>query len=305
MKLSNYSLNYSRPIASGAMTIEDFLAICREQGLEGASLHGRDLPDLRPATLARVRRGLLDQGLSLAQFTVSTNFGVDAERQAGELAKAREAIAAAAFLGAPLLRVFAGFESRGGPGRGVGPRGRGGAAGLCRRRGGGAAGGSSEPQPRRPLRHRGRRAAVRQGGRSPEPDRRARLRPVPRQPGGQRRRGREGRGGRPLREHSPDRSAGAARPGQVLPSPPRRLRAVHRLSPRARHPPKRPLQRLPRHRLRARQGGGRGRSRRPFPGSSATCAGSSATTGPRRQPRPPGPIAMRRSRRGRTCSTAR
>src|SRR5271170_7300137 len=98
MKLSNYSLNYSRPIASGAMTIEDFLAICREQGLEGASLHGRDLPDLRPATLARVRRGLLDQGLSLAQFTVSTNFGVDAGHQAGELAKAREAIAAAAFL---------------------------------------------------------------------------------------------------------------------------------------------------------------------------------------------------------------
>jgi gluconolactonase len=111
MKISNYSLNYSRPIAAATMTIEDFLAICREQGLEGASLHGRDLPDLRPATLARVRRGLLDQGLSLAQFTVSTNFGVEAPRQAGEVAKAREAIAAAAFLGAPLLRVFAGSSA--------------------------------------------------------------------------------------------------------------------------------------------------------------------------------------------------
>jgi gluconolactonase len=108
MKLSNYSLNYSGAIAAGTMTIDDFLAICREQGLEGASLHGRDLPDLRPATLARVRRALLDLGLSLAQFTVSTNFGVPAARQAGELAKAREAIAAAAFLGAPVLRVFAG-----------------------------------------------------------------------------------------------------------------------------------------------------------------------------------------------------
>ena len=108
MKISNYSLNYSRAIASGAMTIEDFLAICRALGLEGASLHGRDLPDLKPATLARVRRALLDQGLSLSQFTVSTNFGVTAERQGGELAKAREAIGAAAFLGAPLLRVFAG-----------------------------------------------------------------------------------------------------------------------------------------------------------------------------------------------------
>ncbi|MEA2632148.1 MAG: hypothetical protein QOE66_2367, partial [Chloroflexota bacterium] len=111
MKLSNYSLNYSRPIASGALTIEDFLGICRALGLEGASLHGRDLPDLRPATLAKVRRALLDQGLSLGMFTVSTNFGVPAERQAGELAKAREAIQAAAFLGAPLLRVFAGSSA--------------------------------------------------------------------------------------------------------------------------------------------------------------------------------------------------
>src|SRR5205823_11788034 len=111
MKLSNYSLNYSGPIASGAMTIDDFLGTCRALGLERASLHGRDLPDLKPATLAKVRRGLLDQGLSLSLFTVSTNFGVSADRQAGELAKAREAIGAAAFLGAPLLRVFAGSSA--------------------------------------------------------------------------------------------------------------------------------------------------------------------------------------------------
>jgi gluconolactonase len=111
MKLSNYSLNYARQIASGALSIDDFLGICRSLGLEGASLHSRDLPDLRPQTLARVRRALLDQGLSLAMFTVSTNFGVPAERQAAEQARAREAIAAAAILGAPLLRVFAGSSA--------------------------------------------------------------------------------------------------------------------------------------------------------------------------------------------------
>src|SRR3954465_14261809 len=105
MKLSNYSLNYSRAIATGAMTIEDFLGNCRALGLEGASLHGRDLPDLRPATLAKVRRALPDQGLWLAMFAVSRNFGVPQAGKAGELAKAREAIRAATFLGAPLLRV--------------------------------------------------------------------------------------------------------------------------------------------------------------------------------------------------------
>src|SRR3954453_5287112 len=111
MKLSNYSLNYSRAIATGAMTIEDFLGNCRALGLEGASLHGRDLPDLRPSTLSRVRRALLDQGLSLGMFTVSTNFGVPEDRQAAERAKASEAIRAASFLGAPLLRVFAGSSA--------------------------------------------------------------------------------------------------------------------------------------------------------------------------------------------------
>ena len=118
MKLSNYSLNYSRAIASGAMTIEDFLASCRALGLEGASLHGRDLPDLRPATLARVRRALLDQGLSLSMFTVSTNFGVPAERQADELAKAREAIAGGGVPGRPAAARLRRVERRGRPGRG-------------------------------------------------------------------------------------------------------------------------------------------------------------------------------------------
>src|SRR3954452_7879800 len=111
MKLSNYSLNYSRAIASGAMTIEDFLGSCRALGLEGASLHGRDLPDLRPSTLSRLSRALLDQGLSLGMFTVSTNFGVPEDRQAAERSKASEAIRAASFLGAPLLRVFAGSSA--------------------------------------------------------------------------------------------------------------------------------------------------------------------------------------------------
>jgi sugar phosphate isomerase/epimerase len=41
-------------------------------------------------------------------FTVSTNFGVPQDRQKAEFAKALEAIRVGTFLGAPLLRVFAG-----------------------------------------------------------------------------------------------------------------------------------------------------------------------------------------------------
>src|SRR5207248_2460809 len=59
-------------------------------------------------TLGRVRRAFLDQGLAVAIVTVSTDFGGPADRLGGELDRARAAIQAAAFLGAPLLRVFAG-----------------------------------------------------------------------------------------------------------------------------------------------------------------------------------------------------
>ncbi|MBX6311442.1 MAG: SMP-30/gluconolactonase/LRE family protein [Isosphaeraceae bacterium] len=108
MKLSNYSLNYAGAIAKGEMDVFGFLTTCRALGLEGASLHLRDLPATGPEVLARVRRAYLDHGLSLAMLTVSTDFGRAADRQGEQLARVREALRVAAYLGAPLLRVFAG-----------------------------------------------------------------------------------------------------------------------------------------------------------------------------------------------------
>jgi sugar phosphate isomerase/epimerase len=115
LKLSNYSLNYSDQIARGEMDVFRFLGLCRELGLEGASLHLRDLPDTGSKTLARVRRAFLDQGLSVAMVTVSTDFGRLDHRRDAELKQAREAIRVAGFLGAPLLRVFAGSATEATP----------------------------------------------------------------------------------------------------------------------------------------------------------------------------------------------
>jgi len=108
LKLSNYSLNYSDRIGRGEMDVFRFLGLCRALGLDGASLHVRDLPGTKPETLARVRRACLDEGLSVAMVTVSTDFGRPDRRSDDEFNQAREAIRIAAFLGAPLLRVFAG-----------------------------------------------------------------------------------------------------------------------------------------------------------------------------------------------------
>lgn len=108
MKLSNYSLNYPSLFQSGRMDVFGFLSLCRQLGVEGASLYVRHLAETKPDYLKRVRRAYLDYGLSVTEFTVSTNFGVAADRQESELQKAREAARIALFLGAPLLRIFAG-----------------------------------------------------------------------------------------------------------------------------------------------------------------------------------------------------
>ncbi|HEY3131947.1 MAG TPA: SMP-30/gluconolactonase/LRE family protein [Acidobacteriota bacterium] len=106
MKISNYSLNYSRLLAQRKMDVFRFLGLCRELGVEGASLHIRDLESTQPDYLKKIRRAYLDHGLSVSMFTVTTDFGKPDPAQ--EFEKAREAIRVALFLGAPLLRVFAG-----------------------------------------------------------------------------------------------------------------------------------------------------------------------------------------------------
>jgi sugar phosphate isomerase/epimerase len=106
IRISNYSLNYSRQIAQGRMSMFDFLKLCRGLDLDGASLHITNLPDASTGYLKQVRRAYLDLGLSMAVFTVTTDFGRGDARR--EFEKAQEAIRAGMFLGAPLLRVFAG-----------------------------------------------------------------------------------------------------------------------------------------------------------------------------------------------------
>ena len=108
IKISDYSLNYSRQIRDGDLTILDFLRQCRRLGLDAASIHVNNLPDLSRAYLKTVRRAYLDNGLSMSMFTVSTNFGNPSDGPKEEFEKAQQAIGVACYLGAPILRVFAG-----------------------------------------------------------------------------------------------------------------------------------------------------------------------------------------------------
>jgi sugar phosphate isomerase/epimerase len=112
MKISDYSLNYSRQIADGKLSIFEFLRQCRGYDLEAASLHIRNLPSTSTTYLKKLRRAYLDNGLSMSMFTVSTNFGNPRDGEKAELEKAYQAIGVGMFLGAPILRVFAGSHKK-------------------------------------------------------------------------------------------------------------------------------------------------------------------------------------------------
>jgi sugar phosphate isomerase/epimerase len=108
MKISNYTLSYGALFNKGQMDVFKFLSLSRELGVEGASLHVRNLENTQLDHLKKVRRTYLNLGLSVSQVTVSTNFGRPADQHEEEFKKAREAIQVGMFLGAPLLRIFAG-----------------------------------------------------------------------------------------------------------------------------------------------------------------------------------------------------
>jgi sugar phosphate isomerase/epimerase len=108
LHISDYTLNYSQELSSGKMTIFDFLSMCRRNGADAASIHVRNLPTLATSYLKTVRRAYLDNGLSMSMFTVSTNFGNPRNGAEDQFAQAQEAIRVGMFLGAPILRIFAG-----------------------------------------------------------------------------------------------------------------------------------------------------------------------------------------------------
>ena len=107
--LSQSSINYQAEFNSGKMDIFSFMDICRALDLDGLDIHvGQLKSQVDRAYLKEVRRGCLNRGMPIASICVSTEFGRSAEAVPKELAKARAAIEAGMFLGAPILRTFVG-----------------------------------------------------------------------------------------------------------------------------------------------------------------------------------------------------
>ena len=107
--VSQSSINYQAEFNSGKMDIFAFMDTCRALDLDGLDIHVGQLKSQVDRTyLKEVRRACLNRGMPIASICVTTEFGRSAEAVPKELEKARVAMEAGMFLGAPILRAFVG-----------------------------------------------------------------------------------------------------------------------------------------------------------------------------------------------------
>src|SRR5436190_19870843 len=110
--MSQSSINYQAEFKSGKMDIFSFMDTCRALDLDGLDIHvGQLKSQVDRAYLKDVRRGCLNRGMPIASICVTTEFGRSAEAIPKEVEKARVAMEAGMFLGAPILRTFVGSPS--------------------------------------------------------------------------------------------------------------------------------------------------------------------------------------------------
>ncbi len=114
MRLSCLSLSYQREFKAGRMDLPKFMTTARGLGFDGADLHMAHLKSFDRIYLKQLRRMLLDNGLSVPSFPISTEFGRFPDRVEAEIEKCRVGMETGLFLGAPVARVFVGSTPPGG-----------------------------------------------------------------------------------------------------------------------------------------------------------------------------------------------
>lgn len=110
LRLAVMSLSYQRAFRSGQMDFFSYIQTCRELGLDGVDLHGYHFASHESSYLWRLKNACIANGLTIACVSIPNNFALPAEALAAEDDKTRRLIDTAAFLGAPLVRVFAGWH---------------------------------------------------------------------------------------------------------------------------------------------------------------------------------------------------
>ncbi len=108
MRLCCLSLSYKPEFASGMMDDLKFIDLCSMLELDGVDFNLSSLRSLDRDHLKKIKKTCLERGLSIACLGVSNDFGRPAGEQDAVQKLIREGIDTAQFLGAPVVRLFAG-----------------------------------------------------------------------------------------------------------------------------------------------------------------------------------------------------
>ncbi|MHB8375966.1 MAG: sugar phosphate isomerase/epimerase family protein [Dehalococcoidia bacterium] len=109
MKLGCSSWSYHAAFRAGRIDLREWLRRCAEEmELDGVELADLHFPTTDPAYLREVKKLCTDLQLTVAGVAVTNDFG-PAERRAEEVDRVRQWCDIAAVLGAPVVRVFAGW----------------------------------------------------------------------------------------------------------------------------------------------------------------------------------------------------
>src|SRR5260221_13891529 len=113
LKTSLNAFSFNAPLTNGSMSIDDMLTFCSEAGFEGVDITGyyfKGYP-LVPSDerLFQVKRKAFELGLEISGTGVRNDFTLaDKTKRQQEVELVKKWIQAAAKLGAPVLRIFAG-----------------------------------------------------------------------------------------------------------------------------------------------------------------------------------------------------
>ncbi len=115
MKLGCMSLSYKDQFAAGEMDLVRFIDRACELGLDGIDIHTRAFALTDAAYLRDIRMRCLKRGLAISYIGVSNNFGRPEPELQEAVDEVKQWVDVAAFMGVPLVRIFAAWIPEGEP----------------------------------------------------------------------------------------------------------------------------------------------------------------------------------------------
>jgi sugar phosphate isomerase/epimerase len=113
MRLCCLSLSFQPAFQAKQMDDLTFIDLCARLRFDGVDFNLGSLRSLERAHLRKVKKACTEHGLSIACVGINNDFGRPPEEQEAVQQQVRAGVDTAAFLGAPVVRVFAGYVRQG------------------------------------------------------------------------------------------------------------------------------------------------------------------------------------------------